>query len=136
MSETDVTRTIWPIYALRAWLGALLSQIRRAREDLEARIEIAEKEVARLRRQHERAGPIIQALQDVVELVDARLRQIRDADFARSPEKHAAPTDNEPKHEHGREHPEHSGKGDHPERDTLRESEPSNDPPAARGRRR
>ena len=136
MSETEATSTIWPIYALRAWLGALLSQIRRAREDLETRIENAEKEVARLRRQHERAGPIIESLQEVVGVVDARLRQIRDTDFTRSPEKHGA-ADKEPEHQHGHEHPEpHAASGDHSGDNTPSESEPSNGPPVGRGRRR
>lgn len=96
MSETDATRTIWPSYALRAWLGALLSQTSRARENLETRIDAAEKEVARLRRQHERSGSVIESLQVAISHVDARLRQIRDTELAPSPEEHSAPAHKEP----------------------------------------
>jgi chromosome segregation ATPase len=89
MSETTkIESAIWPTYALRAWVGALLAQTRRAREDLEARIEAAEKEVARLRRQHERADTVIESLQGTIEQVDARLSRIRDINLTASAEKH------------------------------------------------
>jgi hypothetical protein len=84
MSEPEIESAMWPSYALRAWVGALLAQTRRAREDLEARIDAAEKEVARLRRQHERAGSVIESLQGTIQEIDARLSRIRDIDLPAS----------------------------------------------------
>jgi hypothetical protein len=101
MRDTDVERTIWPTYALRAWLGALVAHVRRSRHDLEARIDAAEKEVARLRRQHERAGSVIESLEDSIGRVDARLRQTRDTEPPRSFESHGEPARGGP--EHGQE---------------------------------
>lgn len=76
---------IWPTYALRAWLTSLQAQTRRAQEDLEARIDTHEKEIARLRRQHERAATILHSLQATIERVDARLRHVRDSEsFAKA----------------------------------------------------
>jgi septal ring factor EnvC (AmiA/AmiB activator) len=80
MSDTEAARTVWPTYAMRAWLGALLAHIRRTRHDVELRIDATEKEVARLRRQHERAGSVIDELQDAIARVDERLRQVRDTE--------------------------------------------------------
>jgi hypothetical protein len=77
-TETEIESAIWPSYALRAWVGALLAQTHRAREDLEARIDAAEKELKRLRRQHERAGTVIESLQRGIERIDARLSRTRD----------------------------------------------------------
>ena len=89
MSETAPNQSgpqeIWPTYALRAWLTALQAQTRRAQEDLEARIDSHEKEIARLHRQHERAATILHSLQETIERVDARLRHVRDSEsFAKT----------------------------------------------------
>ena len=96
MSETAPNQAtpqeIWPTYALRAWLTALQAQTRRAQEDLEARIDSHEKEIARLRRQHARAGTVLHSLQETIDRVDAQLRHVRDSEsFAKaaSAEQHA-----------------------------------------------
>lgn len=103
MSEIDAAKALWPTYALRAWLGALMAQIRRTRQDLEIRIDAAEKEVARLRRQDERAGSVIELLQDAIGQVDERLREVRDTHVLAPAEKRG-----EPEHERsGDEHAQH-----------------------------
>jgi hypothetical protein len=116
MSDIDAERTIWPTYALRAWLGALVAHVRRSRQDLEARIESTEKEAARLHRQHERAGSVIESLEDSIKRVDARLSQARDTPAARSPT--------------------HSGPGD-PDKEKTHDPKPSGEaresPPLTRG---
>jgi len=99
MSDHDPTGPSWPTYALRAWLAALLAETRRVRHDLVGRIDAAEKEAARLRRQHERSATVIESLEDSIARVDARLRPIRDTDPPRPAETH------EPEHAHPEPHP-------------------------------
>jgi len=103
MSETDSHKAIWPTFALRAWLGALHAQVRRARETLEHRIDATEKEVARLRRQHERAGTVIEALQEAMRKVDERLRLVRDTEYLSSAEKHGGSRQSEAERVEARE---------------------------------
>lgn len=96
---------IWPTYALRAWLTALQAQTRRAQEDLQSRIDSHEKEIARLRRQHERAATVLNSLQGTIDQVDGRLRQVRDSDsFAKAAG--AQPTPKEPVPEPEQQQPE------------------------------
>ncbi|HUA35826.1 MAG TPA: hypothetical protein VMA09_19605 [Candidatus Binataceae bacterium] len=75
MSEPHSASALWPTHALRAWLEALSGQIHRARDDLERRINSAEKELARMRRLQERASHVLQSLHDSIGKVDARLHQ-------------------------------------------------------------
>lgn len=97
MSET-AGNVLWPTYALRAWLEALSGEIRRAREDLENRINLAEKEVARLRRLHERAGNVIESLQQSISKVDMRLHQLGDSEPGPSVAEHQEPPHKSPEH--------------------------------------
>jgi hypothetical protein len=70
---------LWPTYALRAWMTALLGQMERTRDDLGARVEAHEKELARLRAQKERSSIVITALREALGSVDHVLRRMRDA---------------------------------------------------------
>lgn len=106
MSESDASKAIWPSYALRAWLGALLTQTHRAQTELESRINTTEKELARLRRQHERAGSVIQSLQGATGKVDARLRQILDTEVPPTGVNRGAPAAKESEDKNRQEHPE------------------------------
>jgi septal ring factor EnvC (AmiA/AmiB activator) len=127
MSDTDVERTIWPTYALRAWLGALVAHVRRSRHDLEARIDSTEKEAARLRRQHERAGSVIESLEDSIQRVDARLSQARDTDSARSRTPHGdhAHEGSEHRSESDADQGEHTGPGGDPDKKKARDPKTS-----------
>jgi len=147
MSEPDTERTIWPTYAMRAWLGALVAYVRRSRHDLEARIDAAEKEVARLRRYHERAGTVIESLEDALGRVDARLRQTRDTGPARSFESHGGSARGEAEHTQesgpaGREYGAPHDPPEGPEKDKARDPKatdaaPENpSPPRGAGRAR
>jgi hypothetical protein len=78
MTEREASTMLWPTYALRAWLTALLGQIERARAEIDARVEDHEKEIARLRAQMQRSGPIITSLSAAIESVDNVLRRTRD----------------------------------------------------------
>jgi ABC-type transporter Mla subunit MlaD len=78
MSDIDTSKSVWPSYALRAWLAALLAATNKAKSDLEERIDATEKELARLRRQRERTNSVIQSLQGATSKVDAHLSQILD----------------------------------------------------------
>lgn len=114
MSETAPNQgrpqTIWPTYALRAWLTSLQAQTRRGQEDVEARIDSHEKEIARLRRQHARADEVLRSLQETIERVDARLRQVRDSDaFAKSAS--AEMPAHKPEHENREEESGESSQG-------------------------
>jgi hypothetical protein len=71
---------LWPTYALRAWMTALLGQMERARDDLDARIEAQEKEIARLRAQKERSNIVITSLREALGSVDHVLRRTRDSE--------------------------------------------------------
>jgi hypothetical protein len=112
MSDTDTERMTWPTYALRAWLGALVAHVRRSRHELEARIDAAEKEAARLRRHHERAGSVIESLEESIGRVDARLRQTRDTGPAGR--EYGAPHDPPPKE---------------PDKDKARDAKPTDGAP-------
>ena len=114
MSEFDASKAIWPSYALRAWLAALLTQMHRAQTELENRINTTEKELARLRRQHERAGAVIQSLQGATGKVDARLRQILDTEVPPIGTNRGAPAAKESEDKNCREHPE-PAKHEYPE---------------------
>jgi C4-type Zn-finger protein len=69
---------LWPTYALRAWLTALLGLMERAKAELDTRIEYHEKEIGRLRAQIERSGTVITSLQEAIKSVDNVLRRTRD----------------------------------------------------------
>jgi hypothetical protein len=76
--KTDTLKSLWPTYALRAWLTALLAQTQHGVEDLDSRRKGFELEIARLRNQRERSEKVIASLQQAVERVDAVLRRARD----------------------------------------------------------
>jgi chromosome segregation ATPase len=80
MTEQNAATTHWPTYALRAWMTTLLGQMERARDELDNRIELQEKELTRLRAQKERSGTVITSLRESVGAVDNVLRRARDAD--------------------------------------------------------
>ena len=80
MSEHDSGR-LWPTYALRAWLAALLAQTRRLSERLEKRIGMSERLIARWRGQLERSHVVIRSLEEALGSVDNVLRHHRDAEI-------------------------------------------------------
>src|SRR5512135_3509081 len=81
--------TLWPTYALRAWLAAIQAQTQRARTDLEALIQYHETEIERVRGRIQRANDVLASLQGSVELVDQSLSQVRDAPAKDDREGHA-----------------------------------------------
>jgi hypothetical protein len=89
MSEGDPGK-LWPTYALRAWLAALLAQTRRLGERLEKRIGLHEQMIARAREQLERSHTVIRSLEEALSLVDGSLRSHRDSEIM---EAHARATD-------------------------------------------
>ncbi len=80
MSELEQPKGLWPTYALRAWLSSLVAQVRASRSEAVAQIEHHEVEISRLRRQLERSDDVLLSLGDVLDLVDERLRRVRDAE--------------------------------------------------------
>jgi hypothetical protein len=80
MSEREASKMLWPTYALRAWLSALLDATERARDAVDTQTEYHEKEIARLRAQKERSGPVIASLREAIQAVDGVLRRVRDTD--------------------------------------------------------
>jgi hypothetical protein len=103
MSGQDAGR-LWPTYALRAWLAALLAQTRRVSQRLESRIGLHERMIARLREQLERSGTVIHSLEEALVLVDNVLRRHRDSEIVEAhqhagevaPEDHKPPGDARP----------------------------------------
>lgn len=79
MTQHEASK-LWPTYALRAWLTAMLGQLERADAELNARVEYHEKEIARLRTQMQRSSTVIMALQEAIGSVDNVLRRTRDTD--------------------------------------------------------
>jgi hypothetical protein len=79
-SEVEQAKGLWPTYALRAWLTSLVAQVRSSRSEAVAQVDHHEVEIARLRRQIERSDEVLSQLDDVIELVDARLRRVRDSE--------------------------------------------------------
>jgi septal ring factor EnvC (AmiA/AmiB activator) len=100
MNEQDRSKQLWPTYALRAWLAALVAQVRAFRGEVESQIAHFEHEIARLRRQLERSEEVTRALNEVIDLVDDRLRRVRDSESYAAPQEHAAESHAEG---HGRE---------------------------------
>jgi septal ring factor EnvC (AmiA/AmiB activator) len=80
MVEQQASQTLLPTYALRAWLTALVGQMERASSDLEAQVEVHEKEIARLRAQMHRSTIAVTALHEAIKAVDNVLRRTRDAE--------------------------------------------------------
>jgi hypothetical protein len=80
MTERYDATMLWPTYALRAWLTTLIGQMERAKDDLEARAEAYEKELARLRGQKERSAIVITSLREAIGAVDGVLRRTRDSE--------------------------------------------------------
>lgn len=80
MTEPKDATMLWPTYALRAWMTALLGQMERAKDELETRAEAYEKELARLRGQKERSAIVITSLREALGAVDGVLRRTRDAE--------------------------------------------------------
>ncbi len=72
---------LWPTFAFRAWLAALLSQTRRVHERLETRIQLHERIVTRLREKVERSHAVAHSLEEALEAVDNVLRHVRDAEI-------------------------------------------------------
>ena len=90
IGEVHATEQLWPSYALRAWLGALLSQIRRVHAGVEKRIDLHERIIARLREKLERSHSVIRALEESLERVDGALRNVRDSEILEAHERAAA----------------------------------------------
>lgn len=80
MSERDNPAVLWPTYALRAWLSALVSEIRRSQLEVDARIEHCEKEIGRLQKQKERSTKVVESLRESIGMVDNVLRRVRDTE--------------------------------------------------------
>jgi hypothetical protein len=77
MAERDEAK-LWPTYALRAWLAALLGQLERAGADLDDRVDYHTKEIAHLRARKERSVTVITSLREAIGGVDNVLREERD----------------------------------------------------------
>ena len=69
---------LWPTFAFRAWLAALLAHTRRVEERLHARIGLHERMVARLREKIERSRAVADSLGKALGTVDDVLRHVRD----------------------------------------------------------
>jgi septal ring factor EnvC (AmiA/AmiB activator) len=95
MSERNEPSMLWPTYALRAWLTALIGQMERAKDDIEKRLEAHEKELARLRGQKERSAIVITSLREAIGAVDGVLHRTRDTELNRDSES-AERTDHDP----------------------------------------
>jgi hypothetical protein len=80
MNETDPAPSLWPTYALRAWLSAVHGQTQQARSQIEAYVDYHENEIKRLRGQMERATKVLDSLEDSIKLVDDALRSVRDSE--------------------------------------------------------
>jgi hypothetical protein len=91
MKERQNPAALWPTYALRAWLAALVSETRRAQLELDAKVEHYEKEIARLQKQKERSSKVIEALRESMETVDNLLRRVRDTEPDERDREHSAP---------------------------------------------
>lgn len=85
MDERNETSMLWPTYALRAWLTTLIGSMERAKDDIEKRVAAYEKEIARLRGQHERSSIVITSLREAIGAVDSVLRRSRDTERHREP---------------------------------------------------
>jgi hypothetical protein len=100
MTERDTSTVVWPTYALRAWLTALLGQTQRARTELDARIEYYEKEITHLRVQRERSATVIGSLREAIDIVDNVLYRARDTEVEReSAQPHSETPANSPEKE-------------------------------------
>jgi len=80
-SPTPAPASLWPTYALRAWLSALLLQTQQAETDIQQRIEGHEKEIDRLRAQIKRSAPVITSLSDAIGKVDEVLKRKLDTEL-------------------------------------------------------
>lgn len=83
MNEREAASMLWPSYALRAWLTAMLGALERADSELDARIESHEKEIVRLRSQKQRSETVVLSLREALTSVDNVLRQTRDKELSR-----------------------------------------------------
>ena len=102
MNERDNPAVLWPTYALRAWLTALLAETRRSRLELDARVEHYEKEIARIAKQKERSERVVESLLEAIVIVDNVLRGVRDTEVRREEkEEHAHETE---RHKEGESH--------------------------------
>ncbi|HTZ78412.1 MAG TPA: hypothetical protein VMC10_10905 [Stellaceae bacterium] len=79
-AEAAAAGSLWPTYALRAWLGALLVQTHQAEAETHRLIETHEREIDRLRAQIKRSGPVIKSLNDAIGMVDEVLKRKRDTE--------------------------------------------------------
>ncbi len=80
MSDHDAAN-MWPTFALRAWLAALLAQTRRVSERLEKQIGLHERMIARLREKIERSHTVVRSLEEALGTVDNVLRRVRDSEM-------------------------------------------------------
>jgi len=80
------TMSLYPTYALRAWLTALHVQTQRVQSEMQASIQSHESEIARLRQQIEHAGEVVKSLEHAIERVDATLQRRRDVDTTHKPD--------------------------------------------------
>jgi hypothetical protein len=80
MNVRENPAALWPTYAMRAWLAALVAETRRSQLELDARIEHFEKEVARLQKQKERSRKVVESLNESIGIVDNVLRRVRDTE--------------------------------------------------------
>ncbi len=125
--KIDVPKTLWPTYALRAWLTALLAQTQHGVEELDTRRAGFELEIARLRSQRERSEKVIHSLQQAVERVDIVLRRARDTTVVFGVE---APERDEPGHKpHESDAPHEPTKENGPEARDERRSSGNPSPP-------
>jgi hypothetical protein len=101
MSDHDAGK-LWPTFALRAWLAALLAQTRRVGKRLETRIGLLERMIARLREKVERSHTVARSLEEALGVVDNVLRRVRDSEIleehqrASEESREASPEDKKP----------------------------------------
>ncbi len=113
MTEHDAGK-LWPTYALRAWIGALLAQNRRVSQRLEARIGLHERMITHLRHQIERSHKVIGSLEEALVSVDNALRRHWDAEIVKAQregeaghERHEPPAASQSEHPTGEVRQEH-----------------------------
>jgi site-specific recombinase len=85
-AKAHTMASLYPTYALRAWLTALQLQTQRAQSEIQASIQSHESEIARLRQQFDHAGGVVKSLEHAIERVDATLQRRRDVDATRKPD--------------------------------------------------
>lgn len=73
-------KSLYPTYALRSWLTALLAQTQQAQHDITVSISNHEAQIASLRQHLEHSDEVVKSLQHAIDRVDSALQVRRDVD--------------------------------------------------------